>query len=57
MKKKSKASIALKAGADQVVTYQNFEEKVNELTDGKGVSIVFRFDRRGNGRKKKLTLV
>ncbi|NYV65739.1 zinc-binding dehydrogenase [Bacillus sp. Gen3] len=36
----NKASIALKAGADHVIGYQNFEEKVNELTDGKGVSIV-----------------
>lgn len=36
----NKASIVLKAGADHVVTYQHFEEKVNELTDGKGVSIV-----------------
>ncbi|OJH20699.1 quinone oxidoreductase [Bacillus obstructivus] len=36
----NKVSVALKAGADHVVIYQHFEEKVKELTDGKGVSIV-----------------
>lgn len=37
-----KASFALNAGADHVICYEdgNFAEKVNELTDGKGVNII-----------------
>lgn len=37
-----KASFALNAGADYVICYEdgNFAEKVNELTDGKGVNII-----------------
>lgn len=37
-----KASFARKAGADHVICYENenFAEKVNELTDGKGANII-----------------
>lgn len=35
-----KFNTALEAGADHVITYQDFSQKVNELTDGKGVDIV-----------------
>lgn len=38
----NKSSTALHAGADHIICYtnENFSEKVNELTDGKGVNIV-----------------
>jgi len=39
----SKASVVLEAGANHVICYEkeDFAAKVNELTDGKGVNIVF----------------
>lgn len=38
----TKISVALEAGADHVISYtnENFPQKVNELTDGKGVNII-----------------
>ena len=38
-----KAKIAKEAGADEIINYtkENFEEKVRELTDGKGVDVVY----------------
>ncbi|MFD2446917.1 zinc-binding alcohol dehydrogenase family protein [Bacillus sp. CGMCC 1.16607] len=38
----SKSSVALEAGADQVICYEteDFAQKVNEYTDGKGVNII-----------------
>ena len=38
----NKASVAINAGADHVICYEkeNFADKVNELTDGKGVNII-----------------
>jgi NADPH:quinone reductase len=36
-----KASLALEAGADDVIDYDTFAERVRELTDGSGVSVVY----------------
>jgi NADPH2:quinone reductase len=35
-----KANAALEAGADRVMSYDGFAEKVNELTNGKGVDVI-----------------
>lgn len=35
-----KANAALEAGADHVMSYDGFAEKVNELTNGKGVDVI-----------------
>jgi NADPH2:quinone reductase len=36
-----KASLARKAGADEVIGYDGFSERVRELTDGSGVAVVY----------------
>jgi NADPH2:quinone reductase len=36
-----KASVARKAGADEVIGYDGFSERVRELTDGSGVAVVY----------------
>ncbi|WP_339184333.1 zinc-binding dehydrogenase [Oceanobacillus sp. FSL W7-1293] len=36
-----KSSVPLELGADDVYTYTDFDEKIKETTDGKGVDIIF----------------
>jgi NADPH2:quinone reductase len=37
----AKADAARTAGADHVISYDNFADKVHELTDGRGVAVVY----------------
>jgi len=36
-----KAELSKEAGADEVIRYENFAERVRELTDGRGVDVVY----------------
>jgi len=37
----AKAEVARAAGADHVISYDNFADKVRDLTDGRGVAVVY----------------